>query len=233
MQKVQAKKRGGPGAGPPAAPDQDLWPHGDEGLWAVPSRDRVVERFGKIPVVVIDPGHGGADPGATIKTSDGLLKEVLPAWAISAAIGALLQSVGVTVYFSRHMQSGSKLFARTAFANRLKADLFLSIHCDNFAPCPSEDRAGALHHPRSRQGARLALGIATELETFTRSYTRARGNLAVLRRTVMPAVLVECGFLCFKDDSGHPLVRGDRQTAVAGAVARGVLDWLQKETAHD
>lgn len=81
---------------------------------------------GRKPIVVLDAGHGGHDPGATangIKEKDMNLKAVLQ-------LGAILQSYGVDVRYSRKTDVYLKLGQRTAFANDNKANVFVSVHCN-------------------------------------------------------------------------------------------------------
>jgi len=77
--------------------------------------------------IVIDAGHGGKDPGGI---GVGNLYEKLIALALSKKVGALLSAKGYTVLFTRETDNYIPLKERTAFANRHRADLFLSIHAN-------------------------------------------------------------------------------------------------------
>ncbi len=81
-------------------------------------------------VVVIDPGHGGKDPGAT--SHDGKLKEKEVTLRIANRIKARLEKrlPGVTIALTRTDDTFLPVQERTAFANSLNADLFVSIHCN-------------------------------------------------------------------------------------------------------
>ncbi|CAD7286405.1 N-acetylmuramoyl-L-alanine amidase [Campylobacter suis] len=85
----------------------------------------------KIPslVVVIDPGHGGNDPGAV----NGNLKEKIAVLAVSKKLAKELQKQGHKVYFTRNTDIFINLRSRTKFANDKMADLFISVHA-NAAP---------------------------------------------------------------------------------------------------
>ncbi|NLX84599.1 MAG: N-acetylmuramoyl-L-alanine amidase [Synergistaceae bacterium] len=81
---------------------------------------------GKRPIVVLDAGHGGHDPGAVangIKEKDINLKAVLQ-------LGNILESQGIDVRYTRKTDVYLKLGERTAFANNNKANVFVSVHCN-------------------------------------------------------------------------------------------------------
>lgn len=81
---------------------------------------------GKRPIVVLDAGHGGHDPGATangIREKDINLKAILQ-------LGEMLESQGIDVRYTRKTDVYLKLGERTAFANNNKANVFVSIHCN-------------------------------------------------------------------------------------------------------
>jgi N-acetylmuramoyl-L-alanine amidase len=88
-----------------------------------------VERLQKY-VVVIDPGHGGKDPGAT--SNDGLLKEKEITLRIANRVKELIERTGpgVSVALTRTDDIFLPVQERTALANSLNADLFVSIHCN-------------------------------------------------------------------------------------------------------
>jgi N-acetylmuramoyl-L-alanine amidase len=80
--------------------------------------------------VVIDPGHGGKDPGAV--SNDGQLKEKEVTLKVAQRIKAHLETKypGITVALTRNEDTLLTLQERTACANSLNADLFVSIHCN-------------------------------------------------------------------------------------------------------
>lgn len=82
------------------------------------------------PLVVIDPGHGGHDPGA-ISPFGGLMEKTLTLQAARKIRAALLASGRVRVALTRDADRFLALRERTAIARHLKADLFLSVHADS------------------------------------------------------------------------------------------------------
>ena len=85
----------------------------------------------KLRTIVIDPGHGGKDPGSVGKIS--YEKDV--ALSISLELGRIIKEnlPGVKVIYTRKDDSFPSLYKRAAIANKNNADLFLSIHCDSFS----------------------------------------------------------------------------------------------------
>jgi N-acetylmuramoyl-L-alanine amidase len=85
-----------------------------------------VFRGNKRPIVIVDPGHGGHDPGAM---ANGLREKDINL-AAARRLVARLSAYGVDARFTRSEDRFWKLSERTEHANRLKADLFVSLHCN-------------------------------------------------------------------------------------------------------
>src|SRR5262249_6206568 len=115
------------------------------------------------------------------------------------------------------------LASRAAFANRFKADVFVSIHC-NAAASPEVEGIEVYHFPGSPQGRWLALHLLDRLLVRSPDH-RSRGvkepNFAVLRLTKMPAVLVECEFITCPQQAAF-LRDATHQAAIAEAIADGI-----------
>ncbi len=102
-------------------------------LQIVPFGAKLSKKTDKIPqkirTIVIDPGHGGKDPGA--KGQSKKEKDVVLSIALKA--GKILENLGYNVKFTRNSDNFIELKNRTSFANKQKADIFISIHA-NAAP---------------------------------------------------------------------------------------------------
>lgn len=85
------------------------------------------KRVERNKVIVIDPGHGGKDPGAVGYKG---YREKIVVMQISKELKSILESRGYRVYLTRGGDKFLKLRERTGFANRKKADLFISIHAN-------------------------------------------------------------------------------------------------------
>lgn len=79
----------------------------------------------KVSRIIIDPGHGGKDPGAIGPAGE---KEKDVTLAVSKELAARLNEVGFEIFLTRKDDTFIPLEERTAFANKKKADLFISVH---------------------------------------------------------------------------------------------------------
>jgi len=110
-----------------------------------------------LPLVVIDAGHGGHDPGSS--SSDGSEREKDVALAIALAIrDELVQSGDVRVALTRSDDRFLVLAERREIARRLRADLFISIHCDS-APNP-QARGASIYTLSETSSDRVAAALA-------------------------------------------------------------------------
>lgn len=171
-----------------------------------------------MPLVVLDPGHGGANPGAVYlgrKEKDDVLK-------LALAVGERLKREGVDVYYTRTDDRYESPVQKALEGNAVGADYFVSLH-RNASPYPNQ-YAGVETLVYSPYGpaAQLAAQINEELVQvgFADLGVRAQPNLALLRRTWMPAVLAEVGFL---NTEGDNQLFDQRFEEVAQAVADGIL----------
>ena len=174
-------------------------------------------------IVVIDPGHGGKDPGATSYLGN---YEKNINLAIARKLAAILQKRGVQVVMTRQGDTFVELNDRADIANNAGADLFVSIHCDSM-----EDRTHrgfSVYISRSASEASRRLGRSIE-NTLSRIGISSKGlrtaDYRVLVRTRCPAVLVECGYLSNPQEAAL-LMDGAYQDRIAAAIADGILAQL-------
>lgn len=169
--------------------------------------------------VVLDAGHGGENPGAIYNGR----QEKDDALALTLEIGRILEENGVEVIYTRETDVFETPLQKAQEANRAGADYFVSIH-RNSSPVPNQYTGiETLVFNRYGEAARLAYNINEELEEvgFENQGVNERTNLAVLRRTQMPAVLVEVGFINTEADNALLDARFDD---VARAIADGILE---------
>jgi N-acetylmuramoyl-L-alanine amidase len=173
-------------------------------------------------VVMIDPGHGGKDPGAI---GIGGLREVDVVLPISLQVARLLEQQGVQVVLTRNADYFVELPGRTAMANRVNADIFVSIHANAVANRPDVSGLETYYLSSGLNLARfIHNSVLQSLNIRDRGVRRAR--FYVLRHTAMPSVLVETGFVTGEEDSAR-LATPAFQTQMAEAIARGILQYLQ------
>ena len=169
-------------------------------------------------LVVLDAGHGGANPGATY---DGR-QEKDDVLALTLEIGRRLEESGVDVYYTRTSDIYESPYQKAQEANDVGADYFVSIH-RNSSPYPNQyTGVETLVFNRYSEAAAMAYNINEQLEAigFVNLGVNERPNLVVLNRTQMPAVLVEVGFINTDADN---LLFDERFYEIAEAIANGIL----------
>ncbi|PIG90540.1 N-acetylmuramoyl-L-alanine amidase [Gloeocapsopsis sp. IPPAS B-1203] len=174
------------------------------------------------PVVVIDPGHGGKDPGAI---GIGGLQEKQVILPLSKQIAAILEKEGVKVVMTRDSDYFVDLAPRVAIAERANADVFVSIHANSMGL--SRPDVNGLETYYFSSGQRLAQAIHRNIlqRVTIRDRGVRRARFYVLRKSSMPSVLVEIGYLTGRED--NPRLRtAAYQSQMAEAIARGILQYL-------
>lgn len=174
-------------------------------------------------IIVVDPGHGGRDPGAMAKYR-GHMREKDINLDVARHVSSVLASQGGRVILTRNGDTTVDLNARARAADRYRADLFLSIHADS---SPKRYISGTGIHIYTRanyETMRMAQCIAA---SFRRNGIECRGifrnNFHVLREHKRPGILIECGFLTNASDSERLNDASYRQK-LANAIAQGVVD---------
>ena len=149
--------------------------------------------------VIIDAGHGGAEPGAMFEGR----KEKDDTLRLALAVGEILENNGIRVMYTRTTDVYDTPLEKAMIANGSGADFFVSIH-RNAMPVPGTGK-GALNlvYENTGPGALMAENIQKNLVKagFDDLGVQERPGIIVLRRTKMPAVLVEAGFLDHPEDN--------------------------------
>lgn len=174
--------------------------------------------------VVIDAGHGGADNGAIYKGR----KEKDDNLRLALEVGKILSQNGVDVTYTRVDDTYDTPFEKATMGNNSGADLFLSIH-RNSGPEPNTSKGvETLVFDNSGIKSVIANNINSNLSKmgYVNRGTTERPNLVVLKRTKMPAVLVEAGFINNDEDNK---IFDENFEETAQAISTGILDTL-KET---
>ncbi len=178
---------------------------------------------GKV-VVVIDPGHGGPDPGAV--GIDGLQeKEIV--MDIGRQVAASLEQQGVQTVLTRTTNDVDvDLEPRVSLAERINATLFVSIHANSINL--SRPDISGLETYYYQSGAGLARSIHDSVLQGTGIQDRGvrTARFYVLRKTSMPSVLVEVGFVTGRDDAAKLSTAAYRKQ-MADSIARGILQYMR------
>jgi N-acetylmuramoyl-L-alanine amidase len=178
--------------------------------------------------VVIDPGHGGPDPGAVGIAG---LRETDVVLDVSLQLARLLQSRGVEVLLTRTTEVDVDLPPRVALANSSGADVFLSVHANALSMMrPDVNGIESFYfEPAGNRARSLAAAVQQQMLAISpgspdRGVRTAR--FFVIRRTVMPSTLVEMGFVTGALDAPR-LMDANFRRRMAVALATGVLNYLQ------
>jgi len=197
-----------------------------------------------LKTIVLDPGHGGRDPG----NQEGRQQEKFYTLALARELSALLNQAGYRVYLTRNFDLTLDLPGRAEFARRRQADLFISLHfnsadgpggrgvegaevyCMTQARASSTNARGEGAGTGSFSGNRfdaknvlLAYHIQSALTRKAGSEDRGvkRARFAVLRGAEMPAVLIEAAFMTHAGDARRIYDRDERRR-LAAAIADGI-----------
>lgn len=174
-------------------------------------------------VVMIDPGHGGKDPGAI---GVGGLREKDVILPISQQVAAILEQQGIQVKLTRTSDYFVNLAPRVEMAKREGADLFVSIHANAIANRPDVNGLETYYFD---SGLRLAQSIHNSIlqNVDVRDRKVRRARFYVLKKNPMPAVLVEVGFVTGVQDASK-LATVAYQNQMAQAIANGILQYIQQ-----
>ncbi|NJN88802.1 MAG: N-acetylmuramoyl-L-alanine amidase [Leptolyngbyaceae cyanobacterium SL_7_1] len=199
-------------------------PPGQPPLVNPPTIDLPRNRAGQV-VVVIDPGHGGRDPGAI---GIGGIHEADIVLPVGLQVAALLQEQGVNAVLTRSDDREIELEPRVQIAERADADLFVSIHANSIS-LSRPDVNGIETYYYSDSGLRFGQVIHNSMIQLPGVQDRGvrRARFYVIRNTSMPAVLLELGFVTGAQDVrllADPEFRGQ----MAAAITRGILQYIQQ-----
>lgn len=169
--------------------------------------------------IALDAGHGGSDPGAVYKGR----QEKDDTLDLTLAVGDILKKNGIDVYYTRTTDEYETPFKKATDANNSGADLFVSIHRNSSENPNQYSGVETLVYSDTGLKAEVARNINNQLEDagFKNLGVDERKNLVVLKRTKMPAVLVEAGFI--NNDKDNYLF-DEEFDSIVQAIADGILE---------
>lgn len=169
--------------------------------------------------IALDAGHGGSDPGAVYKGR----QEKDDTLDLTLAVGDILKKNGIDVYYTRTTDEYETPFKKATDANNSGADIFVSIHRNSSENPNQYSGVETLVYSDTGLKAEVARNINNQLEDagFKNLGVDERKNLVVLKRTKMPAVLVEAGFI--NNDKDNYLF-DEEFDSIAQAIADGILE---------
>lgn len=181
-------------------------------------------------LIVLDPGHGGSDPGAIGTLNDKRVDESDLTLSISQKVKAILEKSGYTVIMTRDDDSYKTLVERPTLANEYNAALFVSIHINSadaksangtevyYASSNNSDKYGI-------SSSQLAKKVLNRMLAYMGSTNRGvkTAEHAVTKRTNMPSCLVEVGFISNVDEL-EDMCSQDYQYKAAQGIAEGIIE---------
>lgn len=192
--------------------------------------------------VVIDVGHGGIDSGKV--SADGILEKDVNL-VIAKKLKALLEQEDVSVTLTRESDTGlyqesdsnkkvADLQNRCALIEKIDPDCTVSIHQNSFSS-PEVKGAQVFYYGQSAEGEALAKLIQESLieRVNPENHRQAKANESyyLLKRTVSPTVIVECGFLSNPTEAAL-LTDEDYQNRLVWAIHMGVMEFLNGASAN-
>lgn len=169
------------------------------------------------PTIIIDAGHGGYDNGASYngrKEKDDNLR-------LALAVGSILEQDGFPVVYTRTTDVYQRPIDKARIANESGGDYFVSFHRNSSPNANTYSGVQTLVYDDSGIAGTMARNINEQLESvgFANLGVPIRRDLIVLKRTKMPAVLIEAGFLNTDADNETFDQNFD---AMARAIATGI-----------
>lgn len=193
-------------------------------------------------VIVVDPGHGGVDPGAVGKNN---VREKDLVLAIGNKLTSFLQQGGAKVIMTRKtdtdlsdpelrglsIKKRQDLARRVALANDNQADVMVSIHVNSF-PNIRQHGAQTFCQANSPESRRLAMAIQKEFNYLLENEKREPlpGDYYILNKSKIPTVLIEIGFLSNPQES-KLLSEPAYQTKIAWCLYAGLVYYFAMDTA--
>lgn len=208
------------------SPQAARWAHS---VQVSADKTEVTIRVGNSPIygrtVMLDPGHGGSDPG----TVHGDLFEKDINLDIALRAKDLLLEAGAIVVMTREDDSAVPPADRPVMANEMKPDVFLSIHCNsvlNVFPCGTETYYYNMVPYSQELATQVHSCLLKEIMLVDRKVRRK--DYYVLRVTNVPAVLVEVGYLSNEEENGKLRQPEFRQKAAQGLI-NGLAAYLDSD----
>ncbi|MEM9479206.1 MAG: N-acetylmuramoyl-L-alanine amidase [Verrucomicrobiota bacterium] len=176
-------------------------------------------------VVVLDPGHGGREPGAYW----GGIKEKSLTLPMALKIELALEKKGIPAILTRRKDVTVSHDSRAAVANKFPDSIFVSIH---FNGSTNTSITGIETFYHSDRGKKLATYVQNELAGRIKTKNRGikrKTNFAVLRKTKGVAILVELGFISNSWERNRSK-QGWLQDIMAEEVAQGIAKYYKATT---
>lgn len=183
-------------------------------------------------VIVIDPGHGGRDLGAT---SNNVIEAELNL-EISKILGQIFTKNNYKVIYTRNdnndLSNGKfnkkeDMRKRVQIVNNSNALLLISIHMNTYTDSKYKG-AQVFYSNSNKLNEELALNIQNKLTLYTDTTRKIvnRTNIYILNSVIIPSALVECGFITNEEEK-NKLLTSEYQYILCDAIYQGVIEFIK------
>jgi N-acetylmuramoyl-L-alanine amidase len=179
-------------------------------------------------LIMIDPGHGGKDPGAI---GLGGLREVDVILPVALQVAQILRKNGIEVKMTRNSDYFVGLEERIAMSRQSGATLFVSIHANSIDNRPDVNGLELYHYNIGKSFAetvhRNVLEYVNKNGFFVADRRVRSARFLVLRKSSIPAILVETGYLTSETEAAR-LRRDDYRKVMAEGIAQGIIQYVKE-----
>jgi N-acetylmuramoyl-L-alanine amidase len=179
-------------------------------------------------LVMLDPGHGGKDPGAIGPSG---LREVDVILPVAKRVAAILEKQGIAVKMTRNSDYFVGLDERVSMSREAGATLFVSIHANSIDNRPDVNGLETYHYNLGQSFAETVHSTVVDYVNKNGFYIADRrvrsARFLVLRKSSIPAILVETGYLT-SDVEAARLRRDDYQRVMAEGIAKGIVQYIKE-----
>lgn len=181
-----------------------------------------------VPVIVLDPGHGDYDVGASSK---GINEKDIDL-QISNILFQMLENDNIVVYYTRLDDSYPTVEERADFVNEIMPDMFISIHA-NWGENPEVSGVSVLYNKNdtgefgSMWLSQILLDEIVKSSGLNNNFIDARNDIHIIRSSKVPVALIETGFMSNSDDFSK-LTDNEGQIQIARGIYNGIISALAK-----
>lgn len=192
--------------------------------------------------ILIDPGHGGVDPGTS---GDLKIAEAPLNLCISTKLMKFLEGTGFEVEMTRYDDNGlyteksptirakknEDLNNRIKAINNSNADLAISIHLNSF---PQKQYYGAhVFYKKNCEKSKIAAetlqdNLKSILDKNNKRVPQAKKDMRIMDKSTIPTILIECGFLSNNEEE-KKLISEEYQEKVAWAIYTGLIKYFNEQ----
>lgn len=186
-------------------------------------------------IVVIDPGHGGYSIGTYSDGMKHLEKDIN--LSVSLYLKNLLDKEDIKVYYTRLTDENVYLNPRKDLANELKADLFLSIHCNGNTETEAYglevlyNEKDPLKQMYSRKLAEICLEDLVKTTGLRNRGIKGRSDVYIIGTSQVPVALIEMGFITNESDLDY-LLKNENRIKIAESLHRSIMKALETDTIY-